>query len=55
MVYSIDEYRFPCGHVGVEETPLAFCERSDFAYRKVDKELVSSGAVVGHLVFICHL
>ena len=55
MIYSIDEHRFPCIHVGVEETPLALCKISDFASWQVDEEIVSPGAVVGHPVFICHL
>ena len=60
LVYSRSEYlevlnstvltkhRFPCGHIGVEETPFALCEGSDFSPWQVDNELVFSGAVVGH-------
>ena len=55
MIYSIDEHRFPCSHIGVEETPLSLCKISDSAYWQVDEELVFYGAVVGHPVFICHL
>ena len=46
MVYIIDEHLFPCGHVGAEYTPLALCERFDFASWQVDEELVFSSAAV---------
>ena len=55
MFYIIDKHCFPCGHVGVEETPFALCEGSGFFPWQVDEELFFSGDVVGHPVFVCRL
>ena len=51
MIYSIKEYRLPCSHVGVEETPLTFFEGTDLSFGQVYEELVFTGTVVGHPVF----